>query len=210
VLLSTATTDKLWPSASSVPIRVHRWLIGGLTAAASYVLGTDLGSRRDGGGVARGVAAVAESLSANPDRPAARGIGATAARPSCEIARYGCGAPPVLEGTRCYADSAAPRSPGVSADPSRRDTARIAGSWSAPGKDFNSAAALADSADGGSCRGALSAPGFDPMSTMKTPAPAAINSAITHERRCVAAAAMRSHAIAGGRLSPGARSGARG
>jgi hypothetical protein len=40
----------------------------------------------------------------------------------------------------------------------------------------------------------MSAPVFGPASAMNTPAPSEINSAITQDRRCVTAAATRSHA----------------
>jgi len=98
--------------------------------------------------------------------------------PSCEITECGSGA-------RRYATTrAATRNrrrldrPVVSADPSRRDTTRIAGICSPPGNDFIVLPPLLIRADGGSCRGALSAPVFDPMSAMNRPAPAAINSAM--------------------------------
>jgi PAS domain S-box-containing protein len=93
---------------------------------------------------------------------------------------------------RCRAESANSTSCGVSGDPSRRDTTKIAGSWSPRGKVFNSAATLADSADGGTNSGGLSAPVFDPASAMNTPEAAAISNAIAQERRCVTAATMRS------------------
>jgi hypothetical protein len=121
------------------------------------------------------------------------GIGATAARPSCEVVSGGTAPTLALDRTRCSAESAAVWSLGVSADPSRRATTSIAGGSLRPGKDVNSAATFADSADGGSWTGALSAPVFDPASAMNAPAPAAISSAIAHEYWWVTAAAIRSH-----------------
>jgi hypothetical protein len=118
------------------------------------------------------------------------GMGAIAARPSCEEIS---GGPSARDTTRFRADSAAVRSAGVSGPPSRRETTRMAGMSSPPGNDSNNAAALADSADGGSCSGGLSAPVFAPPSAMNTPAPTAINSATTQERRCVTTAATWSH-----------------
>jgi hypothetical protein len=141
----------------------------------------------------RGPITVIASLSPNPERSAAMGMGAIAARPSCEAMSGGPVPTAARDSTCSRADSAATRSAGVSGPPSRRDTTRIAGISPPPGNDSNSAAALADSADGGSCSGGLSAPVFAPASTMTTPAPAAISIAITQERRCVTAAAMRSH-----------------
>jgi hypothetical protein len=137
--------------------------------------------------------AVIVSRSENPERSAARGMGATAARKSCEAISGGPAATAARDSTRWRADSVAAISAGVSGVPSRRDATRIAGRWSWPGKDFNNAATLADSADGGSCSGGLSAPAFGPASAMKTPAPTAISNAINQERRRVTAAATRSH-----------------
>jgi hypothetical protein len=137
--------------------------------------------------------AVITSRSANPERPAASGTGATAARPSCDAVSGGLALTAARDSTRRRASSAAPKSAGVSRAPSRRDATRIAGCWSAPGKSFNNVAALADSAEGGSCSGGLSAPEFGPTIAMQTPAPPAIRSAIIQERRCVTAAATRSH-----------------
>src|SRR3954453_9868974 len=120
-------------------------------------------------------------------------MGATAAQQSCEAMRGGPAATAERDSTRWRADSLGEVSAGVRWVPSRRDATRIAGRWSWPLKDFNNAAALADSADGGSCSGGLSAPAFGPASAMKTPAPTAISNAINQERRCVTAAATRSH-----------------
>ncbi len=186
---STATTDAV--TTSSVTLALDIALPISAAKAGPPVTSTAMSAGKPAAAEVRSVATA--SLSADPD-VAARGIGATAARPSDETIS-GAPATPMLDSARCRADSAAARSPVASADPSRRDNTRIAGTRSPPGKDFNSSAALADSADSGSRRGGLSAPELDPARAMNAPAAATINSATAQERRCVTAAAMRSHTV---------------
>ncbi len=96
---STATTDAV--TANRVMLALLIALVISAMNAGPPVTWTT----RSAGvpAVAEWRSAVIALSSANPDRPAAMGIGATAARPSCEITKGGSGAPPVLGSTRCHA-----------------------------------------------------------------------------------------------------------
>ncbi len=147
--------------------------------------------------------ALTMSLSANPDSVESIGTGASAALPSVE-GTTGIGGPPgpATETMRPRAASAAARSPEDRTPPSERVTTRITGAWSPPGKSLSSAAALADSALGGSDTGDLSAEPLSPSAPISPPPISTTSSASTQEKRPVSSPPMRSHS---GRSRSGAR-----